>query len=204
MINSLLGGIAALTVVAGLSGTALADGHEYNHDGHALHGGSHAPKTATQVSVDSAWARASPGRATTGGAYVSVTNRATVADRLVAIETPVAGRAEVHSHIDDNGIMRMRKIDAIDVAPGGTITMMPGGYHIMLMGLHKPLKKGDKIPITLIFEKAGKVTADVHVQALGSMGPMGGNPGGHGTHGDKNMKKEMKDGPKKEMGGHKH
>jgi len=92
----------------------------------------------------------------------------------------VAGEAQLHTTITDNGVMKMRPVSAIDLKPGASVTLKPGGMHVMLMDLKQPLKNGDSFPIALTFEKAGKVNATVKVQKAGAMSggmDMGDMPG---------------------------
>lgn len=130
------------------------------------------------LAVEKAWARASAGAAANGGAYLTVVNGGKEADRLLAAEAAVSKRVEIHTHLNDNGVMRMRQVEGIDLAAGEIVTMKPGGYHIMLIRLEKPLRTGEKFPLTLVFEKAGKKTVEVTVMGVGSMSP----DGGHGHH----------------------
>jgi copper(I)-binding protein len=100
-----------------------------------------------------------------GAAYLSIENTGKSADRLLSVNTPAARSASLHTMTMDGNIMRMREADAIAVEPGATIAMKPGmGYHIMLTGLKAPLKVGDRFPMTLGFEKTGKVDVTVIVQ----------------------------------------
>lgn len=137
-----------------------------------------APK-AVAIEITAAWARATPGRVPNGAAYVTVTNRGTSADRLVGASSPVARRADLHTHIHEGGVMRMRKVPGIDLPPGARVTFRPGGYHVMLMGLKAPLKKGGSFPLNLRFEKAGARKVTVRVMGIGAMGAGGGQHGGH-------------------------
>jgi hypothetical protein len=77
----------------------------------------------------------------------------------------------LHTHIVENSIAQMRPVDGIEVAAGATAELKPGGLHIMLMGLHQPLRKSDVFPLTLTFEHAGKVAVQVHVGSAGATGP---------------------------------
>jgi len=96
-------------------------------------------------------------------------------DRLVSGETPAAGKLEIHEMSVSDGVMKMRPIDGgLALAPGQTVKLVPGGYHLMLIDLKKPLKAGDKVPVTLNFEKAGKVTVSLGVQGLGAADHGGG------------------------------
>jgi periplasmic copper chaperone A len=124
----------------------------------------------SNIEVDHAWARATPGGAKTAAIYLTLVNKGTAPDRLMAAATSAAGKAEIHSTTEDNGVMRMRPVDSIEVKPGMPVTFKPGGYHVMLMDLKAPLKEGQQVPLTLTFEKAGKVDVTAAVEKAGSMG----------------------------------
>ena len=132
---------------------------------------------ASTLKIDHPWARPSAGAATTGAAYLTITEEG-AADRLVSVSTPVAGTAEVHETINDQGVMKMRPVDGLALVPGKPVTLSPGGYHVMLTGLKAPLKPGDSFPLTLTFEHAAPVTVTVKVETppAGRM-PMGGMNG---------------------------
>jgi hypothetical protein len=137
--------------------------------------------TTSNVTVSSPWARATPGGAKVGAAYLTLDAKA--ADKLVAARSPVAGAVELHTHTHEGGVMRMRRIEAIPAAPGSTVKLEPGGHHIMLMDLKQPLKEGEAIELTLVFEAAGEMTVKVPVLKVGSPGPGEGGKAGHGGHG---------------------
>lgn len=122
---------------------------------------------APKVEIAHAWARATSGK--TGGAFLTIANKGTADDRLVAVSTPIAAKAELHHTIDENGIMKMRPIAAIDVKAGGQAELKPGGLHIMLLDLKAPLKEGQTFPLTLTFEKAGTIGTVVTVEKAGAM-----------------------------------
>jgi copper(I)-binding protein len=127
------------------------------------------------VEIKDAWARATPGGAQAAAAYVTVVSP--TGDRLTGVSTPAAKNADLHSMTMDGGVMKMRQVDGIDLAAGQPVTLKPGGYHIMLTGLAKPLAAGDSFPLTLNFAKAGAREVTVAVQKVGAMGP-GGQSGG--------------------------
>lgn len=113
------------------------------------------------------FARATPGPAKNGAAYLKLVNKG-ADDRLIAARSDVAKSTEIHTHKMDGDVMRMRKIDALEL-PGGEPTVLePGGDHIMFLGLHKPLKEGESFPLTLVFEKAGEMTFEVNVKGVGA------------------------------------
>jgi copper(I)-binding protein len=124
------------------------------------------------IAVTDAWARAMPPGAKTGAAYVTLANKGSADDKLVSVSTPVAAEAQLHTTINDNGVMKMRPVSAIDVKPGATVTLKPGGLHLMLMGVKQPLTEGQSFPMTLTFAKAGKVETTVAVKKVGAMGTM--------------------------------
>ena len=127
------------------------------------------------INVDQAWSRAAAaGR--TGVVYLTVTDTGTP-DRLIAAASPVAAHAELHESFTEQGIMKMRPVAGLPIEAGRPIALTPGGYHIMLMQLTKPLADGDRFPLTLTFEKAGAVTATVTVSKSGPA-PMHHHTGG--------------------------
>lgn len=127
------------------------------------------------VQITNAWARATPEGAATAAAYVTVESPA--GDRLTGASTPVAQKADIHEMTMDGNIMKMRQVDGIDLPAGQAVTLKPGGYHIMMTGLTKPLKEGETFPLTLDFAKAGTKQVDVSVEKVGAMGPTGGDGG---------------------------
>jgi periplasmic copper chaperone A len=103
--------------------------------------------------------------ASTGAAYVSLENKGKAADKLIKAASPVAGIVELHEMKMQGDLMKMAEVPAVEVKPGATVKMRPGnGYHFMLMQLKQPLKDGETFPMTLEFEKAGKVEVKVYVQ----------------------------------------
>jgi copper(I)-binding protein len=123
---------------------------------------------APAIEVDHAWARATPAGARTAALYLTLVNKGHAADRLVAVSTPVAGKAEVHSSTTENGVMQMRPVAALEVKPGSPLVLKPGGYHVMLMELKQPLVAGQSFAVTLTFEKAGAIDATATVEKLGA------------------------------------
>jgi copper(I)-binding protein len=124
------------------------------------------------LTVSGVWARASAGPARAGAAYLTIANHGKAMDRLVAVSTPAAKRADIHTTLMEKGVMKMRPVKAVEVHPGEPAVLRPGGMHIMLMGLKAPLEEGKHFPLTLTFERAGSVEVMVMVEAAGSMGDM--------------------------------
>ena len=139
---------------------------------------------AGDIEIGHPWSRATVEGVANGAVFLELGNEGKVADRLVSAVSPAAAKVELHTHIDDNGVMKMREINAIDLAPGSAIKLAPGGLHIMLLGLREPLRKGKAFPLTLTFEKAGAVTVEVEVQGAGDTAPShdGKGPDGHDHH----------------------
>jgi copper(I)-binding protein len=156
----------------------------------ALAFGLAAPALAADVTVgslklSSAWARATPHGAQVGGAYLTITNTGTEPDKLVGGATAVSSKFEIHSMTMDKGVMKMRPVEGgLEIKPGATVTLAPGGYHVMLVGLKKPLTEGEHFKATLEFAKAGKVDVDFVVESLGATHG-GGDAGGHAMPGMK-------------------
>lgn len=132
-----------------------------------------------QITISTPWARATPGRATNGAGYLELRN-AGMTDRLIGASSTVSARTELHAHISEDGIMKMRKLDAVDLPHGGMVRFQPHGNHIMFIGLKAPLKEGETVHLTLSFENAGDVTIDMPVMPVGHRGAM--------SHGKKHMK----------------
>ena len=105
-----------------------------------------------------------------GAAWLTVRNKGE-ADRLLGAESPAAGRIEIHTHIHEGGVMKMRRVEAIDIPAGGEAALGPGGDHLMLFGLKAGLAPGDSVPLTLLFEKAGPVTVEMRIAPLAETMP---------------------------------
>jgi copper(I)-binding protein len=140
-----------------------------------------APARADEVKagdlvISQAWSRATPKGAKTGGGYLTIENKGSAPDRLVGGSTDVAGSVQMHEMSTEGGVMKMRPVEnGLTIEPGKTVKLAPGGYHLMMMDLKQPLKRGDKVPVTLEFEKAGKVTISLDVEGVGAQGPAGGS-----------------------------
>jgi len=117
------------------------------------------------------WARATIGKLRPGAAYLTIINKGKVDDTLVSISTPVSGRAELHLSTMEGGIMKMLPASFILIKAGKTVKLAPGGWHIMLMELKKPLNQGDSFPLTFCSKQAGKVTIKMHVAGPGASQP---------------------------------
>lgn len=116
------------------------------------------------IQLEEPWARESPPAVKNGAAYMTLVNTGAEADRLLSASGEVAETIELHTHLVENNVMKMRKVDAIEVAPGEPTALKPGGLHIMLIGLKKPLAAGQTFPLTLKFDKAGEIPVQVLVR----------------------------------------
>ena len=125
------------------------------------------------IEIGQPWARATPPTAESGGGFLVLTNTGATPDRLIAVKSPAADKVEIHEMKMDGNIMRMREVEkGIEIPPGATVELKPGGFHVMFMGLKAPFAKDAKVPLTLVFEKAGSIDVDLMVQAMGAQAPM--------------------------------
>jgi copper(I)-binding protein len=125
------------------------------------------------IEIGQPWTRATPPTAESGGGYLVLKNTGTTPDRLIAVKSPAADRVEIHEMKMDGNIMRMREVEkGIEIPPGATVELKPGGFNVMFMGLKAPFAKEAKVPLTLVFEKAGSIDVDLMVQAMGAQAPM--------------------------------
>lgn len=116
-----------------------------------------------EIGLSDAWARPTLGAGRTTAAYVIITNSGSNADRLTAVDAPGAGSVEIHTAGMENGVMRMRRLEGLDIPAGETVAMAPGGYHIMIIDVEEPVQVGATVPLTLTFETSGNVTIDATV-----------------------------------------
>jgi copper(I)-binding protein len=143
---------------------------------------------AGDLVITQAWSRATPGGAKTGGGFLTIENKGSSPDKLVGVSADVAGKIELHEMTTADGVMKMRPIEGgLTIDPGKSVKLAPGGLHLMMMDLKSPLKQGDKLPVTLQFQKAGKVQVTLDVQAVGAPAPSG-TAGGEMKKMDKGMK----------------
>ena len=149
----------ALALAALLSTPLVAMAHEY--DSGNLH-------------IDHPWSREMPPTAPTAAVYFVVQNQGDSADRLLRVDTPAAGKAELHEHLHQNGVMKMQQVASVEIAAKTAVAFAPMGYHVMLFSLPKQLKDGERFPLTLHFEHAGAVQVEVAVQKDA--------PAAHGEH----------------------
>ena len=123
-----------------------------------------------QVSAEHPWTRATPPGAKTGAGFMQLKN-AGAADRVVGASSPVAGRVEMHVTVREGDVMKMREVQGFDVPAKGSFELKPGGAHLMLMDLKRPIKKGEKVPLTLKLEKGGELKVEMVAEAAGARAP---------------------------------
>ncbi|MBS9719129.1 copper chaperone PCu(A)C [Tianweitania sp. BSSL-BM11] len=148
-----------------LAASPFASAHEYK---------------AGSLEIGHPWSRATPPGAKVAAGYLSIKNTGDTADRLVSVTSAISDKGEIHQmSVDSNtGVMTMRPVDGgVEIPAGETVTLEPGGYHLMFVGLKQPAKKGEGFEGTLTFEKAGSVEVKYAVEAIG------GKPGGKMDHG---------------------
>lgn len=139
------------------------------------------------IEIAHPWSRATPPGAATGAGYLGLTNSGADADRLVEARSPVAAKVEVHEMSVVDGIMKMGAVEGgLEIPAGGSVALQPGGFHLMLMGLTRPLVEGEKVPVTLVFDKAGPVDVELAVDKMGAKAPGSGaaaaDDGAHHHH----------------------
>lgn len=124
------------------------------------------------LEISRPWTRATAETAKSGGGFLTITSKGATPDRLVAAQSSVSLKVEIHEMRMDGTVMRMRELEkGLEIPPGASVVLKPGSYHIMFMELKAPLAKDTKVPVTLVFEKAGKVDVELSVEALGAAGP---------------------------------
>ena len=150
--------LAAILAVAATAASA----HEYK---------------AGSLQIQHPWSRATPKGATVAGGYMKITNTGKTPDRLIGGSTAAAPKFEIHEMSMEGGVMKMRMLPkGIEIKPGQTVELKPGGYHLMFVGITAPLEQGKPVKGTLEFEKAGKIEVEYAVEAIGGA-PKGGHHG---------------------------
>jgi copper(I)-binding protein len=164
MFRTLTAATAGLLVAAGLSAAAHTQDSTMKMTPAAAAG---------TVEIHSPWSRASAGMARAGGAFMTLVNTGDADRALVSAASDVADTVELHTHIKEGDVMKMRPVDHVAVPAGETVMLQPGGYHVMLIGLHAPLKEGESFDITLTFDNGDTATVTTDIKAAGAM-PAGG------------------------------
>ncbi len=135
------------------------------------------------IKIEQPWTRATPGGAKVAGGFMKITNTGETADRLVSATADISGVVELHEMAMVEGIMKMRALgDGIPLAPGQTMELKPGSYHVMFIDLKSPIVKDKPITARLKFEKAGEIDVVFKVEPIGAKTPAGSGGGGHHKH----------------------
>ena len=132
-----------------------------------------ASPAVAQIKIENAWARATAPGAKIAAGYMVIRNGAPAADRLIGASSPAAEKVETHVTLKDGDVFRMREVKGYDIPAGGSFELKPGGAHLMLVNIKAPLKEGDKVPLTLRFERAGELKTELHVGRLSETGQHG-------------------------------
>ncbi len=148
--------VAALFAIAGVAGSApVCAGDAVSADG--------------TMKIAASWTRATPAGAKVAGGFLKITNSGTVADRLTGGTLVTAGKVEIHEMSMSDGVMKMGELaQGLEIKPGETVELKPGGYHIMFIDLKAPVKAGDKLDGTLVFQRAGTIKVQFDATAMGA------------------------------------
>jgi copper(I)-binding protein len=119
-----------------------------------------------ELEIAHPWSQELPPNAPNVAAYFVIHNEGKIADRLLSVDTPIAGEAQLHEHVMQNDVMKMQHVPNVEIPAGGEVTFAPMAYHVMLLNLkdRSLLSDGKRFPLTLHFEKAGDVKVEVAVQ----------------------------------------
>ena len=132
------------------------------------------------ITIAHPWLRATPRTAPVAGGYATITNTGTEPDTLLSASLPMAAQGQVHTMTMKNGVMEMRRLeDGLPLAPGATVTLRPGGDHLMFVQPTSQLKEGESVPGTLTFKKAGTIPVTFVVGGMAAKSAPGTRPSGH-------------------------
>ena len=138
---------------------------------------------AGSLEIKHPWSRATPKGATVAGGYMKIINTGATPDRLIGGSSEAAPKFEIHEMSMQGGVMKMRQLpNGIELKPGQTVELKPGGYHLMFVGITAPFEQGKRVKGTLEFEKAGKIEVEYAVEAIGSTPKPNDGGGGHHGH----------------------
>lgn len=168
---ALFGAVSAFAVPA--SAGDMSDTHESK------------PVMAGDLHLSGFWTRAMLPGQKAGGGFLIITNNGAADDRIIAVSTPSAARAEIHEMAVVDDVMKMRPLaDGLVIPAGETVELKPGGLHLMFMAVSEPFEEGGMVPVTVSFEKAGDVPVMLKVMPVGTKKMDHGGHGGHGGHGE--------------------
>jgi periplasmic copper chaperone A len=159
--------LAVVTLQVAAAGLIVAPAAAADYDVGSMH-------------ISTPWARATPKGAAAGAGYMTITNKGTTPDTVSCVSDDASAQCQIHSVTMEGGVMKMRPVDSgLEIKPGETITLQPGGYHIMFVNLKHPLEQGESVKATLKFEHAGTIDVEYPIAAIGA--PVPGAAAGGGT-----------------------
>jgi len=172
----LRGAAAMLAVVAAGIAAVPADAADYD---------------VGSIHISTPWARATPKGAASGAGYMTITNKGTTPDAVSCVSDNASAQCQIHTMTMEGGVMKMRPVEGgLEIKPGETVTLQPGGYHIMFVNLKHSLEQGQSVKATLKFEHAGTVDVEYPIAAIGAPAPgaaAGGETMMQGAGGGMNM-----------------
>ena len=131
------------------------------------------------IHISQPWSRATPKGAASGAGYMTVTNKGTAPDRVSCVSSDASAQCQIHTMTMEDGVMKMRPVEGgIEIAPGATVMLKPGGLHVMLLDLKHPLEPGQSVKATLKFDHAGTVDVEYPIAAIGAPAPGAADSGG--------------------------
>ena len=131
------------------------------------------------IHISQPWSRATPKGAAAGAGYMTVTNKGTAPDRVSCVSSDASAQCQIHTMTMEDGVMKMRPVEGgLEILPGQTITLKPGGFHIMLLDLKHPLEQGQSVKATLKFDRAGTVDVEYPIAGIGAPAPGAADAGG--------------------------
>jgi len=147
------------------------------------------------IHISTPWARATPKGAASGAGYMTITNKGTKPDAVSCVSDDASAQCQIHTMTLEGGVMKMRPVEGgLEIKPGETVTLQPGGYHIMFVNLKHGLEQGQSVKATLKFEHAGTVDVEYPIAAIGAPAPGAAAGGGtmmQGAGGGMNMQGGM-------------
>ena len=134
------------------------------------------------IHISTPWARATPKGASAGAGYMTVTNKGAAPDRGSCVSDDASAQCQIHSMTMDNGVMKMRPVEGgLEIKPGETVALKPGGFHMMLLDLKHPLEPGQNVKATLKFDHAGTVDVEYPIAGIGAPAPGAADAGAGGS-----------------------
>lgn len=152
IVNSMM---ALMVLLTAYTAMAAQNGHSHLH----AHSKEH---SKPELQLLNASARATRPGMSSSAAYMTIHNGTHEAVQIRSLSSPVARKTEFHTTEMNNGMMKMRRLDNVTIKPGDTLELKPGGYHVMLMGLNKPIAKNSEVPVTITFSNGDKKTVVAH------------------------------------------